>query len=132
MTEAELLRVREIKTLVRDLERRMQVLRGEALNIVPINDGMPRTQRQTSRVEEITVELMTLDEEIAKLCDQFVEEAAVLDRKIEASGLDALERAVLNLRYVACMNFLQIQEQLEISDSTTFHIHRTATKKILK
>ena len=132
MTEAELMCARDLREKIRDLERRMQTLRGQAISLVPIIDGMPHAKTAKSRVEEITVKLMAVDEEIALLSDEFVRAAFELDRKIEASDLDALEKAVLNLRYVACMNFLHIQEQLKISDATTFYIHRTARKKILK
>ena len=132
MVEEELNRVRELKKRIYELELRREKYCCQAENIVPIIDGMPHAKDAKSRVEKITVELVAIDEEMAELADVFVQAVFELDAAIEASGLDALEKAVINLRYVACMNFRDIQEKLKISDATTFYIHRTAKKKILK
>ena len=131
MTEKELTCARELKTRIRALEWRLQTLREDAAQLVPILDGLPHAQTQKSRIEELAVKIIAVEEEIATLKEKFVQAAFELDEKIESSTLDALERAVINLRYVACMNFLDIQGSLQISDATVFYVHRNARKKIL-
>lgn len=131
MTELELNSARDLRQKIRDLEWRLDVLRADADNLVPILDGLPHGTDIKSRVENLATKILDGEQELITLCEQFGQAAFALDDKIIHSGLDALEQAVLNLRYVACLNFLDIQNRLQISDATTFYIHRTAKKKIL-
>ena len=50
MTEKELNSVRELNKKIRDLEWRLQALRAEADNIVPVLDGLPNPSDVKSRV----------------------------------------------------------------------------------
>ena len=133
MTEQELNGARELRKKIRDIEWRiLPMLKADADNLVPILDGLPHGTDIKSRVENITVKILDTEQELIRLREEFLKTAMDINEKINASELDALEKAVLNLRYVACLNFLTIQETLQISDATTFYVHRTARKKILR
>lgn len=131
MTELELNSARDLRQKIRDLEWRLDALRADAENLVPILDGLPHGTDIKSRVENLAAKILDGEKELMTLREQFGREAFALDDKIIHSDLDALEQAVLNLRYVACLNFLDIQDRLRISDATVFYIHRTAKRKIL-
>lgn len=131
MTEAELVCARELRARVRELEHRQAELRAQSENLVPLMDGQPKSTTIKSRVEELALKIVTLDGETSHCRELYMEAARELDEKIAASDLDALEKAVLNLRYVSCLNFLEIQERLRISKATVFYMHRSARRKIL-
>ena len=132
MTEEELNSARDLQKRIRDIEwRLLPMLRADADNLVPILDGLPHGTDIKSRVENIAVKIYDTEQELIRLHEEFLKTALGIDDKINKSDLDALEKAVLNLRYVACLRFLDIQEHLQISDATTFYVHRTARKKIL-
>lgn len=132
MTKTELNGARELRNKIRDEERRLLTLRLSAENLVPILDGLPHGTDVKSRVENLAVKIMESERELIRLRKEFGQAAFTLEEKINRSELDALEKSILTLRYVACMNFLDIQDKLKISDATTFYVHRTATRKILK
>lgn len=132
MTEQELNGARELRERIRDIERRiLPMLKADAENLVPVLDGLPHGTDIKSRVENIAVKILDSEKELIRLREEFLKTAMDIDEKLNESNLDALEKAVLNLRYVACLNFLAIQNELQISDATTFYIHRTARRKIL-
>lgn len=133
MTEEELNGARELRKKIRDIEWRiLPMLKADADNLVPVLDGLPHGTDIKSRVENIAVKICDAEQELIRLREEFLKTAMDIDEKINDSDLDALEKAVLNLRYVACLNFLSIQDELQISDATTFYVHRTARRKILK
>lgn len=132
MTKEELNGVREINKRIRDLEWRLQALRVEADNIVPVLDGLPHATQIKSRVEKLALNIAEYDSELVRLREQFVSAALDLSNKIDNAQLSSQEKAVLSLRYVSCMNFQDIWLKLDISDARIFYLHRTALKKILK
>ncbi|MBQ4495659.1 MAG: DUF1492 domain-containing protein [Selenomonadaceae bacterium] len=132
MTEKELNSVREISRRIRDLEWRLQTLRAEAENIVPVIDGLPHATQIKSRVEKLALNITDCDNELINLREQFVNSALELGNKIDNAKLNSQEKTVLSLRYVSCMNFQDIWLKLDTSDANIFYLHRTALKKILK
>ena len=132
LTEKELNSVREISRRIRDLEWRLQTLRAEAENIVPVIDGLPHATQIKSRVEKLALNITDCDNELINLREQFVNSALELGNKIDNAKLNSQEKTVLSLRYVSCMNFQDIWLKLDTSDANIFYLHRTALKKILK
>jgi len=132
MTEQEMNTVRELNKKIRDLEWRLQALRAEADNIVPILDGLPHASATKSRVENLTLKILDSERELDNLREQFISAALELDNKIENTSLNQQEKTVLSLRYVSCMNFQDIWLKLGTSDAKIFYLHRAALKKFLK
>ena len=132
MTEQELNRARELRKRICDVEWKIIKLRAGAEDLVPLLDGMPHGNEMRSRVENLAVKILTAEEELTNLRGQFVEAAVDLTEEIERAELDELEKAVLTMRYATCLNFLDIQDKLRITDATMFYVHRKALKKIFK
>lgn len=132
MTEKELNSVRELKKKIRDLEWRLQALRAEADNIVPVLDGLPNPSDVKSRVEKLALKIVESDVELASLRERFINAALLLGNQIEDAPLNSQEKTVLSLRYVSCMNFQDIWLKLETNDAKIFYLHKVALKKILK
>lgn len=130
MTHTELNEARELRQRIRDEERRLDALRVAAQNIVPILDGMPHERSQASKVEKVALLVFELERELAALKTQFESACVNITRKLRQENLDAQEFEILLLRYVACMNFRDIQCKLDVSDARVFYIHRNALKKL--
>lgn len=132
MTENELEEARNLLKKIREVEWEIVALRANATKLVPILDGMPRTKNERSKVEELTVKIISREEEVTQLKNKFAETSWRIHMSIFCSHLDALEKSVLSLRYSSCQTFKEIQDELKITEATTFYVHRTARKKILK
>ena len=131
MTKKELNRARDLREQIRDIEWEIIKLRAGAEDLVPILDGLPRGNEVKSRVENLAIKLLMAQEELPRLLEEFGRVALDLEEKINCSELDELEKAVLTLRYVVCMNFRDIQFKLKLNENSTFYYHRIAVKKFL-
>ena len=132
MTEKELNSVRELKEQIRAKEWRLQALKTQAENVVPVLDGLPHATEVKSRVERLALQIVTLELELPTLREQFANAAFELGAKIDAAPLDAKAKAVLSLRYVSCLNFQDIWLKLNANDAQVFYLHRKALKIFLK
>ena len=132
MTKEELNSVRELKKKICELEWHLKTLRMTAKNIVPILDGLPHSTGLKSRVEKIALNIIADEQQLTNYQTRFIEAALNLSDKIGKALLNAQEKAILNLRYVSCLNFQDIWLGLNISDAKVFYVHRIAVKKILK
>lgn len=130
MTEQELNSVRELKKRIRDLESHLQSLRTAAENLTPILDGLPHSTERKSRVEKIALMIVEEERELEDLREAAADAAVTLARRIKHADLTFQEREVAMLRYVACMNFRDIEAKLHMSDARIFFLHRQAEKKI--
>lgn len=115
---------------IRDAKRRLDALEVAAQNIVPIMDGLPHEQTQASRVEKIALLIAELSNELDALKAEFETACVKITQKLRSEPLDVHEFEVLILRYVACMNFRDIQFKLDISDARVFYLHRNAIRKL--
>lgn len=130
MTEMELNEARELKKQIRAEESHLQTLRAAAENLVPVLDGMPHAQNPKSRVAHIATLLIDAEQTLAALKEQLDIIAARLAEKIRCAPLTPREQEILILRYVACMNFRDIEFKLHLSDARIFYLHRQALSKI--
>lgn len=131
MTKKELNRARDLREQIRDIEWKIIKLRAGAEDLVPILDGLPHGNEVKSRVENLAIKLLAAQEELPALLEEFGRVALDLEEQINHSELDELEKAVLTLRYVVCMNFRDIQFKLKLNENSTFYYHRIAVKKFL-
>lgn len=130
MTVTELNSVRDLRQRIREQERRLNALRLSVQNLTPLLDGMPHSRSQTSRVEKIVVKAADLEREIESLRDECAAAAVTLTDKISAANLESHEETILILRYVACMNFRDIEFELGMSDARIFYLHRNSLRKV--
>lgn len=130
MTERELNEVRELKKQIQVEERRLQALRAAAENLVPILDGMPHAKNRKSRVANIAALIIEEEQSLNKMRENVDNTSAELAEKIRNEPLTSREKEILILRYVACMNFRDIEFKLHLSDARIFYLHRSALRKI--
>lgn len=130
MTERELNAVRELKQQIHAEERRLQVLRTAAESLVPVLDGMPHARSQSSRVAKIVTLIIEAEQALNALKETLDNVSTELVTKIRRAPLTTREQEILILRYVACMNFLDIEGELHLSDARIFYHHRQAVNKM--
>ena len=131
MNERELNEVRELQSQIGDLERKIELMRGALMNIVPLRNGMPQGHALDSRVEKTVVQIGELEEELLEL--KKLRELAKINitANICAAGLSGKEAAVIYLRYVKCMRFRDICLELNYSDAHVFRLHSQGLKKLI-
>lgn len=131
MTERELNEVRELRSEINDLERKIELVRGALMNIVPLRNGMPQGHALDSRVEKTVVQIGELEEELLELKKRRELAKINITAQICAAKLSGKEAAVIYSRYVKCMRFRDICFELNYSDAHVFYLHRHALKKLI-
>ena len=131
MTERELNEVRELRSEINDLERKIELMRGALMNIVPLMNGIPQGHDLDSRVEKTVVEIGELEEELLELKERRELAKMNITANICAANLTGQEAAVIYSRYVKCMRFRDICFELNYSDAHVFRLHGSALKKLI-
>lgn len=131
MTKRELDEVRELQSQIGDLERKIKLMRGALMNIVPQRNGMPQVQSLNSRIEKLTVEIGELEAELLELKKRHELAKIKITTTICAANLSLKEQAVIYRRYVKCMRFRDIGFELEYSAAHVFYLHRHALRKLI-
>ena len=131
MNERELNEVRELQSQIGDLERKIELMRGALMNIVPLRNGMPQGHALDSRVEKTVVQIGELEEELFELTKRREVAQLNITANICAAGLSGKEAAVIYLRYVKCMRFRDICFELNYSDAHVFRLHSQGLKKLI-
>ena len=131
MTEREINEVRELRSEINDLERKIELMRGALMNIVPLRNGMPQGHALDSRVEKTVVQIGELEEELFELTKRREVAQLNITANICAAGLSGKEAAVIYLRYVKCMRFRDICFELNYSDAHVFRLHSQGLKKLI-
>lgn len=126
MRQDELEEARRLHEEIRTLERQLKTLRMATTNTVALADGMPRTKSHKSPVETLLTLIMDTEERLRELQLMFGRARMKLIRAFAAAKLSARQHEVMTLRYVACMNFRDIQFTLHLSDARVFYLHRSA------
>lgn len=130
MTQAELNEARELRDLMRNEERRLNAYRLAAQNLVPLLDGMPHARNCAGKPEKIALLIVESELKLIELNERYDAACDKLARKIKAEIADGTEQEILLLRYVACMNFRDIEIKLDMSDARIFYLHRNGIKKL--
>lgn len=120
--------VRKLKVKIADLERHLQALRLSAENLVPILDGMPRATDIRSRVETISVKILTEEQNINDLREELVKAKVKLLRRILDEISDPLIQTLLVLRYVECLSFRKIAARMHYTLRQIFRLHENFLK----
>lgn len=130
MTERELNEVREIRSEIADLERKIEFIRGSLSNPVPLRDGMPQGRGLESRIEKLVVQITDLEAELSELKKRRELAIIKVTAGICAGNLSGKEASVMWRRYVKCMRFRDIGFELNYSDAHVFYLHRQGLKKL--
>lgn len=131
MTERELNEVRELRSEINDLERKLELMRGALMNIVPLRNGLPQGHDLDSRVEKTVVKIGELEEELVELKKRRELAKIKITANICTAKLSDAEAAVIWRRYVKCMRFRDIGIELHYSDAHVFYLHRHGLKKLI-
>ena len=131
MTEREINEVREIQSEINDLERKLELMRGALMNIVPLRNGLPQGHDLDSRVEKTVVKIGELEEELLELKKGRELAKIKITANICAANLSDAEAAVIWRRYVKCMRFRDIGLELNYSNAHVFRLHRHGLKKLI-
>ena len=131
MTERELNEVRELRSEINDLERKIELMRGALNNIVPPRNGMPQGRGQESRIENMVAQISELETELLELKKRRELAIVKITAGICAANLSGKEASVIWRRYVKCMRFRDIGFELKYSDAHVFYLHRRGLKKVV-
>lgn len=123
--------VRELRSEINDLERKIELMRGALNNIVPLRNGLPQGRGQESRIEKLVVQITELEAELLELKKRRELAIVKITAGICAANLSGKEASVIWRRYVKCMRFRDIGLELKYSDAHVFYLHRHALKKIM-
>lgn len=126
----EITAARDLKEEIHSVERQMETLRATAQNLVPIRDGLPKGKATSSAVERLAVKILKLEEyRQAKLKELDAVKIRLIE-EICAVPLKEMERRVLMMRYVNCMQFRDICFDLNKSDARIYQWHRAGLEKM--
>lgn len=129
MTEQELFSVREMKSGIKALEKKLQTLRMSAGNLVPIIDGLPHATQAKSRVERISLMIVECERELDNLRDRLIKAKSDLADKIMCEVSEPVLQTLLVLRYVECLPFKDIAHRMVFGLRYIFKLHDKILKK---
>lgn len=120
----------ELKEEISDKEKRLRILKDFLKNLTPRNDGTPTGRNFSSKVENLTAEIVDVENEIKNLREKMTDAKISLFQKLQASKLSTNETEILYQRYCLCKPFKVIAIDLRLSESRMFDLHRKGLKKI--
>ena len=121
---------RRLTKEIKRLEAELATLQRAAQDLVPVRDGQPKGQSQTSTVEKLVERLVSKEMEIYDLRSHLDAVKVELINRICAVDMADYEKRVLLLRYVSCMNFRDICFELDYSDARIYQWHRAGLEKL--
>lgn len=125
---AELNIVRELKKLLTKEEQRLDALRINAVNIVPILDGLPHAKTAQSRVEKNALKIIESEHEIEHLQTELIRAKTTTLDKIMSKVDEPNHQTLLVLRYVECLSFREIARRMHFVLRNIFNLHDAALK----
>lgn len=130
MTREELNVVREIKKELRSARERADNLRGQRGNLMRELNGMPHLKSLYSRVEELAIKIIDVEEEIATLERKMLSAQDRLTEKIFTTVSDARLQQIFFMRYVQCFSFRAVAAEMNYSLSRVFKLHDDYFEKV--
>ncbi|MBR0061413.1 MAG: hypothetical protein IJP68_08025 [Selenomonadaceae bacterium] len=110
------------------LEEKISGLKDAQKHLTPTIDGLPKSRRVGSKVEDLSVAIMTLEDELATLREQIVTSSVELATLI-TSKVPAPAARILLARYIGCQSFKKIIAEEHYSAAHVFSLHRRGVKK---
>lgn len=122
--------IKKMVERVEELKSKTDYLRGLIRAVVPINDGMPKTKSQRSKVDFLTAAIIDNEreqselEEIIELCRGELYE--LLDKKIFSAEIVR----IMFERYGQLKKFSEIAREMNFSEASIFRLHRTGLLRL--
>lgn len=129
MTEQELYQVRDVKKRIKDLEKKLEMLKMSAGNLVPIIDGLPHATQAKSRVERIALMIVDAERELDNLRNRLTQAKTELADKIMCEVSEPVLQTLLVLRYVECLPFKDIAHKMFFGLRYVFKLHDRILKE---
>ena len=131
MTRAELNSVRDLHKKICGLEKKLRALKVCADNIVPVLDGLPKSNFIKSRVEKIATAIVETEQELVELRGQLTETKLTLATQIFKETEDAVNQTLLILRYVECLSYKDTAHRMHYTLRQIFRLHNDALKAVI-
>lgn len=121
--------VRELKESYLMCKSHLEVLRELATSCrVPELDGLPRAKSAKSRVENFAQKIVDAENELEIAKAKYLAGAAQLGLEILQRVKNLSQIKILLLRYVECRAWNSIIQEVKLSDSQVFALHRRGLK----
>ena len=132
MTMEELNSVRELDKKIRAVESRLQALKINAENIVPILDGLPHAKTAQSKVERNALRIIESEQEIETLRAEMIQAKSTLADKIMSQVDEPNYQTLLVLRYVECLSFKETARRMHYTLRQIFRLHTKIFKDVIR
>ena len=124
----ELQAVYQLNLKAKKLEEKISNLKDAQKHLTPTLDGLPKSRSVGSKVEDLTVAIMTLEGELSALREEMVKSSVELATLI-TSKVPAPAARILLARYIGCLPFKKIIAEEHYSAAHVFSLHRRGVKK---
>lgn len=127
MTIEQLENCRSAKGEIESLRERMERIKSDRERMTQTITGMPQSKgKEKSRIEELTVKLMELEEQLVDRIQQRETEIREVETWIET--LKPYQRNVIRLRYIDGRTWRQIEKKTHYTKDGAMRIHRKVKK----
>lgn len=117
------------RALDREVQRKVDDLahwRAKATQITPVLDGMPKAKTVTSRMEDVVIRIVQLENEVNEDIDHLVALKEEIMQRLEAMP-NYTFRMLLQYRYIQCMTWEKMAEAMHY---TWQHLHKLHKKAL--
>ena len=127
LTIEQLENCRSAKGEIESLRERMERIKSDRERMTQTITGMPQSKgKEKSRIEELTVKLMELEEQLVDRIQQRETEIREVETWIET--LKPYQRNVIRLRYIDGRTWRQIEKKTHYTKDGAMRIHRKVKK----
>ena len=130
MNTEDLNAVRDLKASINAYEETLHSFQSLITAGVPLNDGMPKSQRIDSAVERLGIRIADVSKKIDDLKEKISVEAENLEKKILGEIDNVKAQTILILRYVECMTFDRIGQVMNYSEKHIRRLHKNILEGI--
>ncbi len=124
----ELKSVYQLNKQAKILEEKVSGLKDARSNLVPTLNGLPKSHSAGSKVEDLTIKILALEEELTTLREQIVTSSVELAAAITERVSSAASR-ILIARYVGCSSWRKIIAEAHYSPQHVFRLHAQGVKQ---
>ena len=113
------------------LEEELKALREAAENISPVIDGLPKSKNATSKVENLSVKILDIEEKFAETAEKLIEMTGEFSKFFERELPDEIA-CIFILRYVACRTWREIAQGYRRTLKWSYSAHAKGLKILEK
>lgn len=124
--------VRELVQKLKREEQRLQALRTNAENIVPILDGLPHAKTAQSKVERLALKIIESENLVEELQAEILRAKTKLIDFILERVEEPNSQTLLVLRYVECLSFRETARRMHYCLRNIFLLHDDAKEFLHK